>query len=215
MTATINRVQRPDSWRRAFIAQNGARCHYCNRAGSLDEGPGQRPWHVDHMNPLARGGADSEENLALSCKRCNLTKHAQEYESFKRFARQAWWQDRDGIDEGELDSLMHVWEHATGGDDRLEKRRDPETGALAIAGVSDDRDEDDWSPAVVAGWTLRVSSTENGLDARQRANVARQLEKDAVAPLADFVIAAYRVIPDLVAEIRQLRADIRDMEVAA
>ena len=110
---------------------------------------------------------------------------------------------------------MHVWGRAAGGDDRLEKRRDPETGALAIAGVSDDRDEDDWYPTMVAGWTLNVDSTEHGRDTRQRDDLARKLERDASAPMADFAIAAYRAIPDLIAEIRQLRAELAEKEVAA
>lgn len=214
MTATITRISRTDTWRRSFIAQHGARCHYCNRAGSLDEGPGQRPWHVDHMDPLARGGADSDENLTLACKRCNLTKNAQPYEDFKRFSYAAWWQDRDGIDEGELDSIMHAWESATGSGERIERRRDPETGALAIAGISDDRGDDDWTPVLVAGWTLNPGLVHNG-DAHQRASLARMHERREADHLADFIVAAYQAIPDLVAEIRQLRADLRGQEAAA
>ena len=30
--------------------------------------------HVEHIAPLARGGADAFENLALACFRCNLSK---------------------------------------------------------------------------------------------------------------------------------------------
>lgn len=32
--------------------------------------------HIDHVIPLARGGADSEENLQLLCRPCNLRKGA-------------------------------------------------------------------------------------------------------------------------------------------
>lgn len=32
--------------------------------------------HVDHIVPLARGGPDTEENLQLLCRPCNLRKGA-------------------------------------------------------------------------------------------------------------------------------------------
>ncbi|WP_083411279.1 HNH endonuclease signature motif containing protein [Arthrobacter sp. UCD-GKA] len=31
--------------------------------------------HVDHIHPLARGGADAPENMQWACAPCNLSKH--------------------------------------------------------------------------------------------------------------------------------------------
>ena len=54
-----------------YAAQNGV-CAAC-KVG-LENG-----YHVDHKNPIARGGANSPDNLQLLCKRCNQTKHAKDY----------------------------------------------------------------------------------------------------------------------------------------
>ena len=200
MTATITRINRPESWRRSFIARHGARCHYCNRAGSLDEGPGQRPWHVDHMTPLARGGADSEENLTLACKRCNISKHATPYEDFKAFARAAWWQDRDGIDNGELDSLMSQWQATQRwGHGHWWFDRDEDGHILIVDGFDDGPRTDDASPI--------FRSYFRGM--RSRVN------RDGAEVAAEFILAAHKMIPDLIAEIRQLRAELEEKEVAA
>lgn len=45
-------------WRRA--------CCYCNRVAT----------HLDHVTPLARGGADVEANIVPACAPCNLSKGA-------------------------------------------------------------------------------------------------------------------------------------------
>ena len=202
MTATITRIDRPESWRRSFIAQHGARCHYCNRAGSLDEGPGQRPWHVDHMNPLARGGADSEENLTLACKRCNIAKHATPYEDFKALAGAAWWQDRDGIDEGELDSLAELWSATVNGGRGVHANgkwwmdHDEDNRLLLVDSTAEGPGSDDASPL---------------FQSRFRDFGGRSEERSALS----FILAAHRMVPDLIAEIRQLRAELEEKEVAA
>lgn len=202
MTATITRISRPESWRRSFIAQNGARCHYCNRTGSLDEGPGQRPWHVDHMNPLARGGADSEENLTLACKRCNIAKNATPYEDFKAFAGAAWWQERDGVDEGELDSLADLWSVTVNGgrgvhvEGRWWMSRDDEGRLTLVDSNEDGPDSDMACPLFLAP---------------HRDFGGKSEPRNALM----FILAAHRLVPDLIAEIRQLRAELAEKEVAA
>jgi HNH endonuclease len=104
------RVSRPDSWRADFIRRNGFRCHYCNRSGAVALGPDDRPWHVDHMHPVSRGGPDEDGNLVLACKRCNLSKGAQPYAQFRRFAELAFWVPDDWrVSEGDLDSLMNSY----------------------------------------------------------------------------------------------------------
>ena len=45
----------------------GHRCAYCGDEGSL---------HVDHFQPVSRGGSDSKENLVPACRTCNVSKHA-------------------------------------------------------------------------------------------------------------------------------------------
>src|SRR5688500_17438885 len=107
MSLPIPRISRPQNWRHEFIRQHGYRCHYCNRPGGLDIGPDNRPWHVDHKDPLAEGGEDTHENLALACKRCNLAKHTQPYKQFRRFALGAFWNEvTEASSDEDLDSLL-------------------------------------------------------------------------------------------------------------
>lgn len=49
-------------------SSRSVRCYYCGSAvsGSVS--------HIDHMIPLARGGAHSVENLCIACPSCNLRK---------------------------------------------------------------------------------------------------------------------------------------------
>jgi 5-methylcytosine-specific restriction endonuclease McrA len=49
----------------ALIARDGDRCIYCEATDKLV---------VDHMVPIAMGGTDAEDNLALACKPCNSGK---------------------------------------------------------------------------------------------------------------------------------------------
>lgn len=56
-------------------AQNGE-CQYCDSkitAANCD---------IDHICPLARGGADSEENLQALCSRCNKEKHSKTHDEY-------------------------------------------------------------------------------------------------------------------------------------
>jgi len=50
-----------------YIEQCGL-CAYCSI--ELDDN-----FHIDHVKPLSRGGSNWPDNLALSCPRCNLSKH--------------------------------------------------------------------------------------------------------------------------------------------
>lgn len=64
---------------RVFLAHDGA-CVYCGAA------LGER-FCLDHVEPLARGGADDEENLALSCDKCNNDKGAKAVREWRTGAR--------------------------------------------------------------------------------------------------------------------------------
>ncbi len=48
----------------------GHRCEYCQAPEAIFN----FPFEVEHVVPLARGGADDEANHALSCRCCNLFK---------------------------------------------------------------------------------------------------------------------------------------------
>lgn len=58
----------PTDVRRAVLARDGDRCVYC---GGIDG-----PFHLDHRLPWSRGGRHTVENLAVSCRDCNLAKSA-------------------------------------------------------------------------------------------------------------------------------------------
>jgi 5-methylcytosine-specific restriction endonuclease McrA len=51
-------------------------CYWCKKKTSIS----QR--HLDHIIPLARGGADAVGNLCVSCVRCNRRKHVKLPEDF-------------------------------------------------------------------------------------------------------------------------------------
>ncbi len=54
-----------------LVANRAAhRCEYC-RAPELVF---NFPFEVEHMIPVSRSGSDSESNLALACRSCNLRK---------------------------------------------------------------------------------------------------------------------------------------------
>ena len=54
---------------RAFISSELNICCYCQKP--FIDGK----YHVDHVEPLAKGGKHVIENLALTCPSCNLSKH--------------------------------------------------------------------------------------------------------------------------------------------
>jgi len=62
----------PAQLRFSVLQRDGFRCRYCGRTGS---DPGV-VLHVDHVVPLAAGGATKEDNLRTACEECNLGKAA-------------------------------------------------------------------------------------------------------------------------------------------
>lgn len=50
----------------------GGKCAACK---CKVENTGKLRYHVDHVQPLARGGSDGAENLQLLCKSCNCRKY--------------------------------------------------------------------------------------------------------------------------------------------
>ena len=53
------------AFRASLIERDGERCVYCSATSRLV---------VDHMEPIALGGADDIDNLALACRECNSGK---------------------------------------------------------------------------------------------------------------------------------------------
>lgn len=69
----------PASVRKAVFERDGSACTYC---GDTDG-----PFDLDHITPVALGGDNSEGNLTVSCKPCNLSKGATPLEEWGgRFA---------------------------------------------------------------------------------------------------------------------------------
>lgn len=191
------RISRPTSWRHDFIRAHNYRCHYCNRfAGSVDAGPDGKPWHVEHMNALANGGQDAEENLTLACERCNSLKHTLAYENFREYARAIFWVgEPERINDQELNHLMGAYLRSTHGD---------------------------WFYAVPAGEaeTVRLHALLSQELAVETGGCIAEIgirgttSKPAMGD-ADFIVLAHRLMPRLVAEIHLQRAELQANDPAA
>jgi hypothetical protein len=190
MAEKISRIARTIEWRHQFIRAHEYRCHYCNRfAGSVEVGPDGRPWHVEHMNALANGGADVDENLTLSCERCNSLKATLPYENFRRYARCSLWAaDRSRLDLKDLESLEAAYLRTTGGNwmSRRVERDEYTTQVFAI----DEGEYDTDACADVVGEFPTPGGRSGG-----EYNVR-------------FLIEAHRLIPQMIAEIHLLRAEL-------
>ncbi len=53
-----------------IVLRDKMRCHICRRKVQ------PKDLHFDHVIPLAKGGTHTESNIAVSHKRCNLSKNA-------------------------------------------------------------------------------------------------------------------------------------------
>jgi hypothetical protein len=62
----------PAKLRAAIVLRAQDRCEFCR----LSQKGQEATFHVDHIVPLAAGGATSLENLALACVSCSLRKGA-------------------------------------------------------------------------------------------------------------------------------------------
>ena len=74
------RLQKEQMMSRLAARDGGWRCRYC---GVSLKDPTNRPrqhqknWKlptIDHVIPLSKGGADTEENMVLACNGCNRKK---------------------------------------------------------------------------------------------------------------------------------------------
>jgi hypothetical protein len=55
-------------------------CAYCGLRGSHGLGPDNEPWHLDHVEPLALGGADCVANIVKACALCNRKKRTNQWQ---------------------------------------------------------------------------------------------------------------------------------------
>ena len=189
MSNPIARISRPQSWRHEFIREHSYRCHYCNRfAGSVEVGPDGKPWHVDHMHALAAGGEDVEENLTLACERCNSIKHTLPYENFRRYARQLFWAgEPNRLQLEDLEDLEGVFLRTDGG--RWLYRDQGDSARAEVIALPEDTSSIDAAKLVAHFYAPGRSKYggENNLY---------------------FVIEAHRLMPQLIAEIHLLHAEL-------
>jgi|688.fasta_scaffold569873_1 5-methylcytosine-specific restriction endonuclease McrA len=65
-------------WEKQWRAAKRVKCYWCNKRVAGNKA------HMDHIQPLARGGAHSIENLCISCQPCNSRKHAKPLPEWNR-----------------------------------------------------------------------------------------------------------------------------------
>jgi hypothetical protein len=187
----IPRISRSPLWRAGFIEAQGFRCHYCNRPGGPTIGPDARAWHVDHKNPLADGGEDAEDNLALACKRCNIAKGTQPYKNFRAYARAAFWsQAPEAVDERQLDDLLNAWAWGPQGTWSFRQPQE-EPGDFEV-----------WSRP-----EGEISDSGDDLVARIPKDYGRRATGHSAAT---FLVLSHRLVPRLIAELRTLRAELAE-----
>jgi hypothetical protein len=190
----ISRISRSRSWRDDFIRAHDYRCHYCNRfAGSVEVGPDGKPWHIEHMDALASGGADADENLTLACERCNSLKATRPYENFRRYARAILWAaEPQRLDLRDLEVLEGSFLKSTGGSwmhrDITEQRNEYTSQIVAVV---------DGDPSLDSAEVVAEVFTTGG-HSGGRHNLA-------------FIVQAHRLMPQLIAEIHLLHAELASL----
>jgi len=162
------------------------------------------------MDPISRGGADTEENLTLACKRCNLAKGVQPYSRFKEFAEKHFWAPDDWrASEYDLDRLMELRQNV----DSLR------TFHMSFADLSWHLNySDDKAGIVLIGahehngtFTERILSLDGSLAEYRTSDYHKTAGRDGNAVLA-LVIEMYRLMPAMVAELRLLRGEESNTE---
>ena len=74
----------------ALADRDGDRCWYCGCSFDDRENRGSRTLTIDHVEPVAGGGASSLDNFRLCCRTCNQRKGhlgADAYEASELLAR--------------------------------------------------------------------------------------------------------------------------------
>lgn len=68
IAGSVRRAPLPLSLRKQVYERDGGVCRYCQEAVSWEK------YQCDHVTPRSKGGADTIDNLAASCSRCNRDK---------------------------------------------------------------------------------------------------------------------------------------------
>ena len=72
-----NRPKVSKAKRKRVYERDKGICAYCKQYLPFND------FCIDHVIPLARGGNNEEENLTVSCMRCNAKKHTMTADEFK------------------------------------------------------------------------------------------------------------------------------------
>ena len=77
----------PGQWR-ALVRSVGGRCYYCGVKTDAVFLPPHHPERreKDHKVPVTRGGSDSIDNIAVSCRRCNQEKRTMTADEFAEWS---------------------------------------------------------------------------------------------------------------------------------
>lgn len=70
---------RPNQLRGRVWSKTNGSCWYCGGVLNPFEN-----FHIEHINPKSKGGADTLDNLAPACRTCNLSKGGMTIEQFRR-----------------------------------------------------------------------------------------------------------------------------------
>jgi 5-methylcytosine-specific restriction enzyme A len=62
------RIQIPPEVRQYVLERDRFQCQSCGKAAQ------ETPLHIDHIIPLAKGGANDMSNMHTLCQSCNLSK---------------------------------------------------------------------------------------------------------------------------------------------
>lgn len=63
------------------ILKSRSKCHWCEKELNMNE---RYSWHLDHVLPVSKGGGNDEENLVVSCPKCNRTKANKHPDDFRK-----------------------------------------------------------------------------------------------------------------------------------
>jgi len=70
LNAVVGNLITIATWERSWRSKRFAICYWCSSRTAVKKS------HMDHIQPLAKGGAHSIENLCIACSRCNLSKNS-------------------------------------------------------------------------------------------------------------------------------------------
>jgi 5-methylcytosine-specific restriction endonuclease McrA len=73
-----------------LLKRDGRNCHWCGEWmtwSRAKERKGRTPTDltIDHVQPLAKGGSNRDDNLVLACRDCNEDRGLEDYLAHKRY----------------------------------------------------------------------------------------------------------------------------------